>query len=342
MSHDALTFGLIGAGRIGCLHAQHLSHRIDQANLLMVSDLCEASARDCAEQCGVNQICTDSRQILDHPEIRAVVICSSTDTHADLIEAAAERGKHIFCEKPIDHNLERIDRALLAVERAGVLLQIGFNRRFDSNIFRVKKAVSGGEIGTPHLLHIVSRDPSPPPIEYIKSSGGLFLDMTIHDFDMARYLVGRDVEEIYASGSVQVDAAIGEAGDLDTAVMVLKFSGGVIGTIDNSRQAVYGYDQRVEVFGSSGCVQAGNRYPNEVAVLGGDSVTRDLPHYFFLERYQESYLEEMRQFVNAVRAGTPSPMSGQEARIPVVMGLAARKSHQENRPVRLDEIDSVS
>jgi myo-inositol 2-dehydrogenase/D-chiro-inositol 1-dehydrogenase len=341
MPSDLLTIGLIGTGRIGCLHAQHLSQRIGQAKLVMVSDIREESARQCAEQFGVDRFTTDYREIFAHPEIRAVVICSSTDTHAAMIEEAAQHGKQIFCEKPIDHDLKKIDRALQAVERAGVLLQIGFNRRFDANFRRVRAAVERGEIGVPHLLHIISRDPSPPPLEYIKVSGGLFLDMTIHDFDMARYLLGREVEEIYAAGAVQVDPAIGEAGDLDTAVIVLKFAGGVMGTIDNSRRAIYGYDQRVEVFGSGGCAQAGNNWPNEVVILGKDSVTRDLPLNFFIERYRDSYLDEMRQFVEAVRTGAPSPMSGQEGRIPVVMGQAAWKSYQENRPVRLDEIDRL-
>lgn len=339
MSKDKLTIGLIGTGRIGRLHAEHLCHRIARAKLLMVSDLHEESATQCAEQFGVGQVTIDYHEILEHPDIRAVVICSSTDTHARIIEEAAEHGKQIFCEKPIDLSLEKIDRALQAVERGGVLLQIGFNRRFDANFRRVREAVVRGEIGNPQLLHIVSRDPSPPPIEYIKVSGGLFLDMTIHDLDMARYLLDREVEEIYAAGSVLIDPAISEAGDLDTAVIVLKFFGGAIGTIDNSRQAVYGYDQRVEVFGSGGSAQAGNNYPNEVSILGNDSVMRDLPHNFFVERYLDSYLEEMRQFVEAVLSGAPSPMSGREARIPVVMGQAAWKSYQENRPVKLDEID---
>jgi myo-inositol 2-dehydrogenase/D-chiro-inositol 1-dehydrogenase len=338
MTIAQLPIGLIGAGRIGRVHAQHLSHRIAHAKLLMVSDIQDQAARQCGSQFGVDQTTTDYRQVLEHPEIRAVVICSSTDTHAQIIEEAAECGKQIFCEKPIDHDLKKIDRALRAVERAGVLLQIGFNRRFDANFLRIREAVVNGEIGEPHLLHIISRDPSPPSIEYIKVSGGLFLDMTIHDFDMARYLLGREVEEVYATGAVQVDPAIGVAGDVDTAVIVLKFTGGAIGTIDNSRQAVYGYDQRVEVFGSGGCVQAGNYWPNEVTMLGSKSVTRDLPLNFFMERYMDSYLDEMKQFVDAVHKGGPSPMSGQEGRHPVVMGLAAWKSHQENRPVRLDEI----
>ncbi|MEO2046504.1 MAG: inositol 2-dehydrogenase [Pirellulales bacterium] len=341
MTKAQLPIGLIGAGRIGRVHAQHLSHRIARAKLLMVSDICEESAQQCAAQFDVEQTTTDYRRVLEHPDIRAVVICSSTDTHAQIIEEAAECGKQIFCEKPIDHGLDKIDRALQSVERADVLLQIGFNRRFDANFRRIRDAVVQGEIGNPHLLHIISRDPSPPPIEYVKVSGGLFLDMTIHDLDMARYLMGQEVEEIYASGAVLIDPAIGEAGDLDTAVIVLKFAGGAIGTIDNSRQAVYGYDQRAEVFGSGGSVQTGNNWPNQVTVLGRKSVTRDLPLNFFMERYLDSYLDEMRQFVEAVVTGGPSPMSGQEGRISVVMGLAAWKSHQENRPVRLDEIDPV-
>jgi len=339
MSSDVLTLGLIGAGRIGRLHARHLSLHLAAADLAMVSDIHEDAARQCAAQFGLDRWTTDYREILADPEIQAVVICSSTNTHAAMIEEAALCGKQIFCEKPIDHDLEKIDQALQAVERAGVLLQIGFNRRFDANFCRIRAAVERGEIGTPHLLHIISRDPAPPPIEYIKVSGGLFLDMTIHDFDMARYLLGREVEEIYAAGSVQIDPAIGAAGDLDTAMIVLKFTGGPMGTIDNSRRAIYGYDQRVEVFGSGGCIRAENNFPNQVTLLGGDSVSRDLPLHFFMQRYQDSYLEEMRQFVESVRAGAPSPMSGQEGRIPVLMGLAAWKSYQENRPVRLDEIE---
>ncbi len=339
MASNELTVGLIGAGRIGKLHAEHLSRRIPRANLIMVADVDEEAASRCATQVGASRACADYREVLDHPDIQAVVICSSTDTHARLIEEAAAAGKHIFCEKPIDHDLERIDRALAAVARAGVLLQIGFNRRFDANFRRVREAVASGEIGEPHLLHIISRDPAPPPIAYIEKSGGLFLDMTIHDLDMSRFLISREVEEIYATGAVRVDPAIGAAGDLDTGVIVLKFSTGVIGTIDNSRQAVYGYDQRVEVFGSGGSITSGNNYPNAATIRGRESVYRDLPLNFFIERYADSYLEEMTQFVDAVLAGGPSPMDGAEGRIPVVMALAAWKSYQENRPVKLAEVD---
>ena len=223
-----------------------------------------------------------------------------------------------------------------------MLLQIGFNRRFDASFRRLRDAVMHNEIGQPHLLHIISRDPAPPPIEYVKKSGGLFLDMTIHDLDLARFLIGHEVQEVYAAGGVRVDPAIGEAGDLDTAMIVLKFTNGVIGNIDNSRQAIYGYDQRVEVFGSGGSIQAGNHFSNSATIWGKKSVYRDPPFNFFLDRYVDSYLEELTQFVDAVLGGKPSPVDGNAGRIPVVMALAARRSYDENRPVRLDEVDRLN
>lgn len=334
-----LTCGVLGAGRIGQLHARHLSHRIAQAELIMISDIAEEAARQCAQECRWVPYSTDYHDILNHSDIQAVLICSSTDTHAKIIEEAAAVGKHIFCEKPIDHDLSRIDSALAAVDHTGVLLQIGFNRRFDANYQRVRQAIESGEIGEPHLMHIVSRDPAPPPIEYIRVSGGIFLDMTIHDFDMARFLIGSEVEEVYAAGAVRVDQAIGAAGDLDTLTITLKFANGVIATIDNSRQAVYGYDQRVVVFGSGGSISVANNYPNAATVQTKDTVRRDLPLNFFLDRYIDSYLQEMEQFLRAVLGESPVSVSGNDGRIPVVMAHAARKSYEENRPVRLDEIE---
>ena len=215
---------------------------------------------------------------------------------------------------------------------------MGFNRRFDPNFARVRQAVASGEIGAPHLMHIISRDPAPPPPAYVKVSGGIFLDMTIHDFDMARFLIGDEVEEIYTAGGVMVDPEIGKAGDLDTALIVLRFKNGVIGTIDNSRKAVYGYDQRVEILGSGGSIATANCYPNEAVVSTAKEVRRDLPLNFFMERYTESFVNELRAFVKAVAEDKPTPVTGMDGRIPVVMGLAARKSHDERRPVRLSEI----
>jgi len=337
-----VNIGLIGAGRIGRLHAEHLAFRIPQVNLLAVSDIVLEAAHKCAAECDIPTVTQDHRAIIENPDIEAVVICSSTDTHAQMIEGAAAARKHIFCEKPIDFDLTRIDRALAAVEKGGVKLQVGFNRRFDANHIRVRQAVEQGEIGQPHLLHIVSRDPAPPPIEYVKVSGGIFLDMTIHDFDMARFLIGSEVEEVYAVGGVMVDPAIGEVGDIDTTVITLRFENGVIGTIDNSRQAVYGYDQRVEVFGSKGSISTGNNYPNTATIRGAQKVHRDLPFNFFMDRYIESYIAELKAFVGCIQQDTEPPVTGQDGRTPVVMGLAARKSYEENRPVKVSEISSAS
>ncbi len=334
-----LSIGIIGAGRIGRLHAENLTLRTPRTNVLMVADVSEDAARDCARRYRIQHAVTDYRAVLESPEIEAVLICSSTDTHARMIEEAAEAGKHIFCEKPIALSLPAIDQALAAVDRAGVKLQTGFNRRFDPNYRRVRQAVEQGEIGQISIIHIVSRDPAPPSIEYVKVSGGMFLDMTIHDFDMARFLVGSEVEEVFTAAGVMVDPAIGEAGDVDTAVIMLRFANGVIGTIDNSRRAVYGYDQRVELLGSAGAIKTENNYPNSAVVSNGLSVHRDLPLNFFIERYTDSYVAELAAFVDAVLHDKPTPVSGQDGRTPVVMGLAAGKSYRENRPVRLSEVE---
>jgi myo-inositol 2-dehydrogenase/D-chiro-inositol 1-dehydrogenase len=338
---DKINVGIIGAGRIGRLHAENLMYRVPEANLVAVSDIFVKAAEKAAAELGIPAAYEDHRHIMDDEGIDAVLICSSTDTHAQLIEEAAEAGKQIFCEKPIALDLAKIDRALAAVEQAGVKLQIGFNRRFDPNFKRVQEAVAAGEIGEPHILRITSRDPAPPPIEYVKVSGGIFLDMTIHDFDMARFLVGSEVEAVYVATGVMVDPAIGQAGDVDTAVITLHFAGGMLGVIDNSRQAVYGYDQRVEVFGSGGVVSADNAYPNTATISDASRVHRDLPLNFFIERYTESYVNELRAFVRCVVHDTPPPVTGLDGRIPVVMGYAAQKSRQEKRPVRLDEIEAL-
>ena len=338
MVAERLNIGQIGAGRIGRLHAEHLAYSIPAANLLVLADVSEEAAKACAERCGIPETTSDYHTILGRNDIRAVVVCSPTNTHAQIIEEAAAALKHIFCEKPIDLRIDQVDNALAAVEQAGVKLQMGFNRRFDANFCRVRQAIQNGEIGEPHLLHIISRDPAPPPIEYVKVSGGIFMDMTIHDFDMARFLIGSEVEEAYTAAGVMVDPAIGEAGDLDTALITLKFENGVIGTIDNSRQAVYGYDQRVEVFGSKGAVQTGNNYPNSAVISDVQSVSRDLPLNFFMERYTESFLTEMRLFVDCVLSDKPVPVTGEDARAALLMAMAARRSYDENRPVKISEV----
>ncbi len=334
-----INVGVIGAGRIGRVHAENLAYRIPEANVLAIADIFVEAAQQAADTYGIPAAFKDHRAILEDKKIEAVVICSSTDTHSQFIEEAAAAGKHIFCEKPIDFDLKRIDRALSAVERAGVKLQIGFNRRFDPSFKRVRDLVAEGKLGTPHILHIMSRDPAPPPIEYVKVSGGLFLDMTIHDFDMARYLIGSEVNEVYAMGGVMVDPKIGEAGDIDTALVSLRYANGTLGSIDNSRQAVYGYDQRVEVLGSKGGVVVRNNTPDNAILSDAEGVHSAKPLYFFIERYTEAYVAEMKEFIACILEDRAPSVTGIDGRIPVVMGLAALKSYRENRPVKLSEID---
>ena len=329
--------GIIGAGRIGRVHARTVS-QLAAAEAAAITDINLEAAREVAALYATGRVEQDAARILADPDIDAVLICSSTNTHADLIVQAARAGKHIFCEKPIDYDLARIDWALEAVERAGVKLQIGFNRRFDANFARVRQAIVTGEIGTPRLLHIISRDPAPPPLAYVKVSGGMFFDMTIHDFDMARFLIGDEVEEVYAAAAVTVDPEIGRAGDVDSAITTLRFRNGVIGAIDNCRQAVYGYDQRVEVLGSKGSVATANCYPNQAIISSATEIRRDLPLNFFMERYAESFVAELKCFVEAVAEDKPTPVSGIDARMPVLMGMAAMRSHREHRPVKLTEV----
>lgn len=335
---DLLNVGIIGAGRIGKVHAATVAYRIPNARLLAVADTNLEAAQEMAGKYAIPHATDDYRQVLENPDIQAVFICSPTNTHAQFTEEAALAGKHVFCEKPIALDLGQIDRTLAAVERAGIKLQVGFNRRFDANFARVRQAIECGEIGTPALLHIISRDPGPPPISYVKVSGGMFFDMTIHDFDMARFLVGSDVEEIYTQAAVTVDPAIGEAGDVDTAVIMLKFANGVIGTIDNCRRAAYGYDQRVEVLGSKASIATSNNYPNAAVISDVGGVRRDLPLNFFMDRYTESFATEVIAFVDAVLYDKPVPVPGADARGAVVMGFAAKKSYLEGRPVKLAEI----
>ncbi len=334
----SVRLGIIGAGRIGKVHAENLVHRVSGAEVVAIADLREEAAQKCAIELGIPRAYGDPRPILEDKEVDAVFICTSTDTHAPLIEAAAKSGKHVFCEKPIALDLPAIDRALEAVSRAGVKLQVGFNRRFDLNFARARELVAQGTVGRPHLLRVTSRDPAPPPPEYVKVSGGIFLDMTIHDLDMARFLLGEEVVEVYATGSVLVDKRIGELGDVDTAVVVLRFQSGAIGVIDNSRRAVYGYDQRVEVFGDKGMVRVDNpRLDTLVQSDGhGDHATRIFR--FFMDRYADSFVREAQAFVDCVREDRVPPVTGEDGRIAVVLAHAALRSLTERCPVRVEEV----
>jgi myo-inositol 2-dehydrogenase / D-chiro-inositol 1-dehydrogenase len=339
MVMKVIRVGVIGAGRIGKLHAENLATRIPGVEVVAVADPNFAFAKELSEKLNIKNAYEDYHKILEDKSIDAVAICSSTDTHAKILTEAANAGKHAFCEKPIDHDLKKIDSALEAVKKAGIKCQIGFNRRFDPNFKKVKEMVKEGKIGALHLLRITSRDPNPPPAEYVKVSGGIFLDMTIHDFDMARYLSGSEVDEVYAAGAVLVDPEIGKAGDIDTAMITLKFKNGAIGTIDNSRKAVYGYDQRVEVFGSGGMVAVTNNFPDSHTYSNGEEVSGSKPLYFFLERYSESFIAEMKGFIEAIRNDTDTPVMALDGRKPILIAMAANKSLKENRPVKLSEIE---
>ncbi|MDX6726716.1 MAG: myo-inositol 2-dehydrogenase / D-chiro-inositol 1-dehydrogenase [Baekduia sp.] len=333
-----LRVGVIGVGRIGRMHAELLARQVPGAAVGAVFDAHGPLARDVADTLRVPA--TDTvEELLASPDVDAVAICSSTDTHADLLVAAAQAGKAIFCEKPVSLDLAEVTRALAAVDAAGVPFQIGFNRRFDPAHASVAAAVADGSIGAPHLVRISSRDPAPPPLAYVKVSGGIFLDMTIHDFDMARFVTGSEVVEVYARGAARIDPAVADAGDVDTALITLVHESGCLTAIDNSRRAVYGYDQRVEVFGAGGMAASENPLAHTGVVRTAEGTRSPTLPYFFLDRYVPSYVREWEAFVAAVAAGTPPPVTTHDARAPLVIGLAAWRSLREGRPVRIAEID---
>ena len=309
-----LRFGVLGVGRIGKIHIANLVNRIPGVEVVALSDVAGAVLEAVASAFGIARTFHDYRDLLDLPEVDAVVICSPTNLHYQMIVDAAARGKQIFCEKPIDLSLEKVQAANDEVKRRGVPMMVGFNRRFDPNFLKVREVIAAGKVGQPHMLRITSRDPGPPPEAYIRASGGIFLDMTIHDFDMARYLMGSEVTEVYTRAAVLVDPVFAKAGDWDTALVTLTFENGAFGSIDNSRKAVYGYDQRVEMFGSAGMVTVANNTPDAHILADSAGIHSALPLNFFLERYAESYLREMRAFVDAVASGRHGP-GGRRRRI---------------------------
>ena len=333
-----LNIGIIGAGRIGKVHMQSITYNVPTAKVLGITDVFKDGLQELADKYGIEKVYADYKEMLADKDIDAVLVCSSTDTHADISIEAAKAGKHIFCEKPVDLTPEKVQAVIDAVAKAGVKLQVGFNRRFDHNFAHVRSLINEGKVGNLELIKITSRDPEPPPAEYAAVSGGMFLDMTIHDFDMARFLAGSEVTEVYANATCLVDPAIGEAGDVDTAVISLKFANGAVGVIDNSRRAAYGYDQRIEVFGSKGAAVASNDTPTNVVFMGDEGVVADKPLYFFLERYMQSFRDEMLQFVEAVIEDKPTPTTGEDGLNSILVALAAKKSVAEGRPVQLSEM----
>ena len=337
----SLSVGIIGAGRIGRLHVDNLQV-VPEIRVKSVSDVVIDHLESWAKEKQIEVLTTDYHNILNDPEIDAVFICSPTNTHATIIKEAAVAGKHIFCEKPVSFSVEETEEALEVVKKAGVKLQVGFNRRFDPNFRKIRNLVQDGTIGEPHILRITSRDPEPPGVDYIKASGGLFMDMTIHDFDMARYIMDSEVVEVSAYGAVLVNPAIGEAGDIDTAIVSLKFANGALGVIDNSRQAVYGYDQRLEIFGNKGAAQADNNRPTNVEVSTVENVSKDKPLYFFLERYTQAYIYEVTEFAKAIIHDEPVICSGFDGLQAQRIAKAAKKSLETGTPVQLEQVSTTS
>lgn len=332
-----LKLGIAGVGRIGKIHLNNLMYRIPAANVVAAVDV-QSAGQEFASSLGVAQVSGDFQDLLDNPEVEAVLICSPNDTHADYVVRASNAGKTIFCEKPLDLSLDTVRHILEVTEQNGTPMMVAFNRRFDANFRKVREQVVSGSIGDPHILKITSRDWGPPPLEYVAQSGGLFMDMAIHDFDMARFIVGSEVSEVYARGSIQITPEIAEYGDIDTAVITLTFENGAFGIIDNSRQAAYGYDQRLEIFGSKGMSLADNKKPDDHRLYTVAGVNETKPMNHFITRYMDTYLEEMIAFVEAAREGKAMPITGQDGLRSMAVGLAAGKSVVENRPVKISEI----
>ncbi len=335
-----LKIGIIGAGRIGKVHLESISYHVKNATVTAMADpFMNEETEKLIRSYGVSKVTKDYKDILNDKDIDAVLVCSSTDTHAAISIEAINAGKHVFCEKPVDHSIEKIQAVADALkEHPDIKFQVGFNRRFDHNFAAIRKAYDNGKIGEAHILKITSRDPEPPNPAYIKVSGGIFLDMTIHDFDMACFLTDSDVEELYVNSAVLVDPAIGEQGDVDTAIITMKMANGALAVIDNSRKAAYGYDQRAELFGSKGMVATSNDTVSSAVISNADGVTGEKPLFFFLERYMGSFSEEMRQFTEAVINDTEVPVGIHAGLQSVKIGLAARKSVEEHRPVKISEI----
>lgn len=326
-----LKIGVVGCGRIGKLHINNLLNSVQGVSVAAVADpmLDKSGAREWLAERGITNVSTDFMNIISNPEIDVVFVCSSTDTHCDVSMAAVQAGKHVFCEKPIDYDVEKIKKLLALVEKKGVKFQVGFNRRFDHNHKAIADAVKNGVIGDPHIVIVSSRDPEPPPASYVAVSGGIFYDMMIHDFDMVRYVTGSEALEISATGACLVNPNLQKDSgipDVDTAVVTMKMANGCIAVINNSRQAVYGYDQRVEVFGSKGMASDGNDLLNTTTITTVDGAHSEKPLWFFLERYNQAFIEQVRSFVDAITNNTPVTVGVADGLRPVMMAQAATES----------------
>lgn len=334
-----INVAIIGAGRIGKVHAESIVTKVAQAKVVAIADpFMNEDIITWAKSLGINRCVKDYKELLLDKDIQAVLICSSTDTHSPISIDAINAGKHVFCEKPVDHDVNKIKKVMEALGKSKVKYQVGFNRRFDHNFMAAKDAVVKGKVGEQNIIKITSRDPAPPSIEYVKISGGLFLDMAIHDFDMVRFISGVEVDEIFAYGAVLVDKKIGEAGDIDTAIVSMKLTNGALAVIDNCRRSSYGYDQRLEVFGSLGQISIGNDTQANYALSTADGVVSDKPLYFFLERYMDAYAREVKLFIEAIVQDKEVTVGIKDGLMDVIVGLAAKESIKLNAPVKIKDI----
>lgn len=337
---EPIRVAVFGAGRIGHRHARTVSSEIRDARLSAICDVNLDAARELAELVGCNRVSSDPSDIFEDASIDAVIIGTSTDSHAPLIEAAAAAGKDIFCEKPIALDLETTDRAIAAAAAAGVRLQIGFQRRFDKPYARAWEMISNGEMGNVEVIRDTMRDPNPPHESYIPTSGGLFRDMVIHDFDCVRWLMRSEPVEVFAMGANLVDPVFAKYGDIDTCVVNIKFESGALGAIDASRRSGFGYDVRTEIFGSKSAVMIGDGRETPLVRLDGTGVWSD--HiYWFLERFDAAYVEEIRTFVDCIRKDQQVPVTGADGRAALAMAYAAEASVTENRPVAMSRFAQV-
>jgi myo-inositol 2-dehydrogenase / D-chiro-inositol 1-dehydrogenase len=332
-----INIAVIGLGRMGKIHLRHLSQRIPGANVVAVADAFYSEQDFKNEYPGI-RFMKQAEEAMSLKEVEAIVIATPTSSHAELVEKAIDKGKHIFCEKPLDLSLEITERLLAKAKEAGISLMIGFNRRFDPEFMQAKKLIAEDKIGNPQIIKITNRDPGLPSIEFIKTSGGMFMDFTIHDFDMVRFMMGKEVTEIFAKGLVFFDPEVAKAGDIDTALTTVTFEDGTYAVIDNSRKAVYGYDQRLEIFGDKGMIQVDNNLYHRNILFDEKGIHTALPLNSFPERYINSYLKEMELFIEALIYNKPVAVKNHDIIMATAMAYAAKKSMDEQRPVKLTEI----
>jgi myo-inositol 2-dehydrogenase/D-chiro-inositol 1-dehydrogenase len=337
MREKAIRVGLIGAGTIGRVHAMNIAG-IREVELVAVADPVQLAANKIAAEVGIPNVFDDYQSLLKDERITCVLICSPPITHAMIVEEAANKGKHIFCEKPLALSLDEADKALASVEKAGVKLQVGYNRRFDPSFRRARELLQHGVIGNLHLVRITSRDPDIPNVEYLRTCGGLFFDTTSHDFDMMRYLTADEAEEIFAVGGELIDPKLRELGDIDTAVVLLRLRSGAFGIVENSRRAAYGYDQRVELFGSGGMIEVMNHLCDQTVLSNKDGRHLARNKWFFQERYRESFVNEIFSFFACIKEDKEPEVTGFDGRMAIAMAVAAKRSLIEHRPVSLTEV----